>query len=408
MEDVKGSTETLEPGIGTETAFVTPVSNIEMSKEIKDICGALAKAQKKIQNAERDSANPFFNSSYASLASDWDACREHITAEGLSIIQAPASKITGPDGTTTVNLTTMLLHETGQWFRSTITLPVVPVGRRKRGDATDTDNDADRAPGKVTAQAIGSAITYARRYALECMVGIAPEADEDDGQAASGGKGEHHTPIPADGKFEDVVKSVTFREQARKAPAAGTFKIYKVATGEHGLLECFEEVGIKAEELAGKGEKCHFIAVNKGRFGWSLQSVVVVPKIEGVEELAWVSEMAAAVRDTGELTALKKECEKKGGLYWTGHVTNLLKKRHEELKAAGKPKTEAEAKAGIPASQTPVFVEVWIKRIKEVKTVPDFQKLENDFIAAPEIKEHPGNADLLNAAGSRLSVEGYV
>lgn len=132
---------------------------IECSDKISNICAAMAKAQAKIRNAERDAENPYFNSSYASLAGVWDVVRGPLTENELAIFQGHKVKIK-PDMTGgEVDVTTMLTHSTGEWFRTTVTLPVVPMGRKKRG-ADDGDNDADRTPGKVTPQAIGSAITY--------------------------------------------------------------------------------------------------------------------------------------------------------------------------------------------------------------------------------------------------------
>jgi hypothetical protein len=55
---------------------------------------------------------------------------------------------------------TTLAHETGQWVRGRLALPLA----------------------KTDPQGIGSAITYGRRYALAAMVGVAPE--DDDGNAA--------------------------------------------------------------------------------------------------------------------------------------------------------------------------------------------------------------------------------
>ena len=88
-----------------------------------------------------DPANPFFKSKYADLASCWDACRAALSKNGLSIVQ----------GTDVVNehlyLETRLLHASGQWMNSAT--PVTP-----KDD---------------TPQAMGSALTYARRYALTAM-----------------------------------------------------------------------------------------------------------------------------------------------------------------------------------------------------------------------------------------------
>ena len=125
------------------------------SEQIKDIATALAKAQAEIEGAKKDSTNPHFKSSYADLASVWDACRKALTGNGLSVVQGPVSD----EGR--VGVTTMLMHSSGQWLESTFFMR----------------------PTKDDPQGAGSALTYARRYALAAMVGVAPE--DDDGNAAS-------------------------------------------------------------------------------------------------------------------------------------------------------------------------------------------------------------------------------
>ena len=135
---------------------VAPPSFGPFGSPINELAAALAKAQAEIQNAKKDSENPFFKSKYADLSAVWDACRGPLTKNGLSIVQIPY----GHDGKYFLN--TILMHSSGQ-FLSGI-LPVVPI----KGDP----------------QALGSALTYMRRYALSAMVGNAPE--DDDGNEASG------------------------------------------------------------------------------------------------------------------------------------------------------------------------------------------------------------------------------
>lgn len=117
---------------------------------------ALAKAQAVMQSASKDKTNPAFRSRYADLASVWDACREALTTNGLAVAQL----VTSADKSS-VTVETRLLHESGESLSSILTLPVE----------------------KATAQGVGSAITYARRYGLSAMVGVAPD-DDDDGNEA--------------------------------------------------------------------------------------------------------------------------------------------------------------------------------------------------------------------------------
>lgn len=142
---------------------------IEHSAELDKLATALAVAQRVIATARKDSQNPFFRSSYADLASVWEACREPLTANGLSIAQFPGF-IAGSPPVATV--TTVLLHTSGQWMAETAGAPMP--------DQTRKDGSVERA----NAQGVGSAITYLRRYALAAVASVSPA--DDDGNAASG------------------------------------------------------------------------------------------------------------------------------------------------------------------------------------------------------------------------------
>jgi hypothetical protein len=154
----------------------------EIKKTIGKLAEALAKAQAKITHAAKDRENPHFKSKYATLASVWDAVREPLTANGLSVVQTVESTQDGAF----VEVRTHLLHSSGESMESSLK---VPVAQR-------------------TAQGMGSAITYARRYALAAMVGVAPD-DDDDGNAASQGQ------APANG-----VRSAPRQQVSRSASAA--------------------------------------------------------------------------------------------------------------------------------------------------------------------------------------------
>lgn len=129
---------------------------MEKSEQINELAAALSKAQGAIKGALKDTANPFFKSKYADLSSVWEACRDQLAANGLSVAQMPCETESG------VMVETVLMHASGQWISNRFTMPVA----------------------KQDAQSVGSAITYSRRYALAAMVGVAPE--DDDGNAATG------------------------------------------------------------------------------------------------------------------------------------------------------------------------------------------------------------------------------
>lgn len=136
---------------------------------------ALAKAQGQIRGAAKDTTNPHFKSKYADLASVWEACRKPLADNGLSVVQF--TKIVGDDRQPV--LVTRLLHSSGECI----------------------EGDTPLLMGKQDMQALGSAITYARRYGLAAMVGIAPE--DDDGNAAVARTTEPAVPAKAPAGFED-------------------------------------------------------------------------------------------------------------------------------------------------------------------------------------------------------------
>ena len=131
---------------------------MERSEQIDQLATALAAAQGEIENALKDSSNPFFKSAYADLASVWNAVREPLSKNGLAVIQLPSA------AGSSVTITTILSHKSGQFISSDLTM----TAREE------------------TPQAIGSCITYARRYALQSVAGVAPE--DDDAEGAEGRK----------------------------------------------------------------------------------------------------------------------------------------------------------------------------------------------------------------------------
>jgi ERF superfamily len=119
---------------------------MKTSEQISELAAALAAAQGMMENAVMNRVNPHFKSKYADLAAIFDAARKPLSANGLAIVQ------TIGDGV----LHTRLLHTSGQWIASEHPLPM--SGRP---------------------QEIGSALTYARRYSLSALIGIAADEDDD-------------------------------------------------------------------------------------------------------------------------------------------------------------------------------------------------------------------------------------
>jgi ERF superfamily len=179
---------------------------------------ALSKAQGQIEDAKRDSQNPFFKSSYADLASVWAACRKALAVNGLAVIQ------TTEFDEARIVLRTTLLHTSGERMESL--LPVQPVRQIKDGGWVDAEKDP---------QAMGSAITYARRYSLAAIVGVAPAGDDDDGEGATGrgASAKEHAPAPAGPapKIDPCPKCSNFRSVIVSKFQAGQLVCYKANGG---------------------------------------------------------------------------------------------------------------------------------------------------------------------------------
>jgi hypothetical protein len=111
---------------------------MKTSESIKSIAPALLEAQKNIDNAVKDSKNPFFKSSYADVNSVIEACKHQLNSVGISIHQPVESD------TNSNFVITRLQHTSGEFMETSMLL--LPVKNM---------------------QELGSAITYARRYSLQ-------------------------------------------------------------------------------------------------------------------------------------------------------------------------------------------------------------------------------------------------
>ena len=122
---------------------------MKTSDSIKELSGAFVAAQAELKNAAFDAKNPHFGNRYASLAGMRDGVVAVLSKHGLAVIQGTAFD----SGIASVN--TRLVHKSGEWIES-----VYPFAVDKP-------------------QAMGSAYTYARRYSLAAICGIASEEDDD-------------------------------------------------------------------------------------------------------------------------------------------------------------------------------------------------------------------------------------
>jgi len=143
---------------------ITPMNNTPLTWEgdRAPFAKAFIAAQKATEAVKKAATNPAFKTKYADLSEVVEATVPALNANGIGVIQVP-----GYDGEL-VSVTTVFVHESGA--------SVTGVLRMR--------------PRKTDPQGVGTAITYARRYALLAMTGAAPE--DDDGNAAS----QHRAPPP--------------------------------------------------------------------------------------------------------------------------------------------------------------------------------------------------------------------
>lgn len=127
--------------------------------ELDKIAPALLQAQWAIKAAKKDAQNPHLKNKYADLASVFEACKVPLNEAGIVIVQGMIVR----DGRNV--MVTSLVHESGQYITAEAFLP-----------------DIDQR-GINAAQAMGSAISYMRRYQLSAMAGVLQE--DDDGNAVS-------------------------------------------------------------------------------------------------------------------------------------------------------------------------------------------------------------------------------
>ena len=167
---------------------------MQRSESIKELATALAKAQATIEGAIKSANNPHLKSNYADLSDVWDAVREPLTANGLSIAQFPRAAEGGG-----VEVETMLMHTSGEFMSDVLKLPV----------------------SKPDAQGFGSAITYARRYALSALASVAP-VDDDSNASIGKDKAAASRKIPSNGESKREADTAMSADQYGMDPKIRT------------------------------------------------------------------------------------------------------------------------------------------------------------------------------------------
>ena len=125
---------------------------MDFSDPFKELPKALSAVKKEMNTTvAKDAPNPFYSKKYSTLDASLDAASKILGSHGLAVVQMPTDDI----------LYTMMPHSSGEYIRFAYKMEIK----------------------EKTAQGRGSALTYARRYCYQAMVGLAP-GDDDDGEKA--------------------------------------------------------------------------------------------------------------------------------------------------------------------------------------------------------------------------------
>ncbi len=127
------------------------------SEDLKDLFGALAKAQAEMKTAGLNAENPYFKSAYADLAEIVRVSRPALSKNGLTVIQ---QIMPNDDGQNILHC--ILAHSSGQWIETRMRI----------------------LPSKPDVQSLASYITYLRRYSYAAIVGVVSANEDDDGEVA--------------------------------------------------------------------------------------------------------------------------------------------------------------------------------------------------------------------------------
>ena len=193
---------------------------------MKSIATALAAAQINMGKALKQASNPHFRSKYADLGSVMDACLPALNERGIAVIQP-----TGEDDLGRFVQTILIHGESGEQLSCRVPLIV----------------------GKNDMQGYGSAVTYARRYGLMAMAGIAPE--DDDGNAAAKAAPKQEAPKKISAEQFQVINDLIFDTETDEAKFCAYYKVEELHDMDaNQATEATAMLTKKKTKLAEKGE----------------------------------------------------------------------------------------------------------------------------------------------------------
>ena len=206
-EDSIASSNPFVANMNTSSALVVNDDSPQFSTSptFGKLALALARVQGKLQQPTKRADNPFFKSKYADLHEVWNAARGLLAEEGIAVIQSPSfrtAKLETGNSAKTIGIiaisTTVIHGESGEWMTNLL-----------KGTSEN-----------ITPQAIGSAISYFRRYSLQPLLMLTP----DDGSDDDAEKAEGRSSVPAEDKpsAEDMTKHTAAIKAAASLDALKT------------------------------------------------------------------------------------------------------------------------------------------------------------------------------------------
>lgn len=199
---------------------------MSQTENIKELITALSKAQGSMKPAVFNKVNPHYKSKYADFASCMDACRNPLAENGIVVTQY--CELLNDK----LNLVTMLAHTSGQWMTSYF--PVFTANNNM--------------------QSLGSAISYAKRYALTAALGIVADEEVDDDAEAADGRNNppqeyKKTQAPVKQKVQAVPQRISseqvnaLKSLEEKLDKECKVKIYSWLMASH-KIDKFEDVNV--------------------------------------------------------------------------------------------------------------------------------------------------------------------
>lgn len=190
---------------------------------MENIAKALVKAQLELKNPEQNKEG--YGYKYSDLASLIDLTKPVLQKNGLAITQLACD-----DGNGRVGVETILMHESGESLKSTLTLPIPEM------------------KGNTATQQAGAAITYARRYAYSAILNITSEEDTD---ASNKKSASSKASTKSNGSESNTTKVVDADQPGTKLCEQHNVEM-KARNGKYGLFHSHAQ-----QDPAGNWEYCN-------------------------------------------------------------------------------------------------------------------------------------------------------